>query len=138
MGYTFTMIKPKVVERNEIGAVIERIESNGFKIVAMKKTRLSIEEASAFYAEHDGREFFERLTTFMSSCPIVAIILEKKGDTIPEFRTLIGSTDPTEAEEGTIRKDFAESKTFNAVHGSDSIESFEREASFFFSKRDWY
>ena len=70
------MIKPKVVERNEIGAVIERIESNGFTIVAMKKTRLSIEEASAFYAEHEGREFFERLTTFMSSAPLVALILE--------------------------------------------------------------
>ena len=138
MGYTFTMIKPKVVERNEIGAVIQQIESAGFQIIAMKKTRLSITEAAQFYCEHEGKPFFEPLIEFMSSAPIVAIILKNDGDTIPEFRTLIGNTDPTLAEDGTIRKEFALSKTYNAVHGSDSETSFEREAKFFFSTRDMH
>lgn len=138
MGYTFTMIKPKVVAKNQVGAVLNRMEEGGFRIVAMKKTWLSLEEAAAFYEEHDGKPFFSDLIEFMSSGPIVAIVLESDSeDTIGDFRKLIGSTDPTAADDGTIRKDFAESKTYNAVHGSDSPESFERESSFYFSLRDW-
>ena len=138
MGYTFTMIKPKVVESNQIGAVLQRMESAGFQVVAMKKTRLSVTEAALFYGEHEGKPFFEPLIEFMSSAPIVAIILKRDGDTIADFRKLIGNTDPNLAEEGTIRKEFATSKTYNAVHGSDSEASFEREAKFFFSTRDIY
>ena len=130
---TFTMIKPEAVANGHIGAILERINAAGFRIVSMKKTELSAELASAFYAVHKKRPFYGELVSYMSSGPIVAAILEKD-NAVADFRALIGATDPAEAADGTIRKEFAESKAKNAVHGSDSDENAEIEGAFFFSK----
>ena len=130
---TFTMIKPEAVENGHIGAILERINARGFKIVAMKKTALSAESAGEFYAVHKERPFYQDLVNYMSSGPIVAAILEKD-NAVADFRLLIGATDPSEAAEGTIRKDFAESKAKNAVHGSDSDDNAEIEGDFFFGE----
>ena len=128
---TFTMIKPEAVENGHIGAILERINAAGFTIVAMKKTALTSEKAGEFYAVHKERPFYGELVDYMSSGPIVAAILEKD-NAVADFRTLIGATDPSEAAEGTIRSEFAESKAKNAVHGSDSPESAKREIDYFF------
>lgn len=132
---TFTMIKPDAVEANNTGKIIDLILSNGFKIKAMKYTRLTTADASEFYAVHKERPFFGELVEYMTSGPIFAAILEKD-NAVADFRKLIGATDPAEAEEGTVRKLYAESKAKNAVHGSDSDENAVIEGSFFFSKRD--
>tara|TARA_B100001057_G_C22411757_1_gene779941 strand:+ start:102 stop:521 length:420 start_codon:yes stop_codon:yes gene_type:complete len=129
---TFTMIKPEAVENGHIGAILERINAAGFTIVAMKKTALTSEKAGEFYAVHKERPFYGELVNYMSSGPIVAAILEKD-NAVANFRTLIGATDPSEANEGTIRSEFAESKAKNAVHGSDSDENAAIEGDFFFS-----
>jgi nucleoside-diphosphate kinase len=129
---TFTMIKPEAVEKNYIGGILEKICKTGFKIVALKKTRLSAEQAGKFYEVHRERPFYGELVEYMSSGPVVAAILEKD-NAVEDFRKLIGATDPAQAAEGTIRKDFAESKAKNAVHGSDSDENAMAEANFFFS-----
>ena len=129
---TFTMIKPEAVANGHIGAILERINAAGFRIVSMKKTELTSELAGAFYAVHKERPFFGELVSYMSSGPIVAAILEKD-NAVSDFRALIGATDPSEAADGTIRKEFAESKAKNAVHGSDSEKSASREIAFFFS-----
>ena len=129
---TFTMIKPEAVENGHIGAILERINAAGFTIVAMKKTALTSEKAGEFYAVHKERPFYVELVNYMSSGPIVAAILEKD-NAVADFRTLIGATDPSEASEGTIRREFAESKAKNAVHGSDSDENAAMEGDFFFS-----
>ena len=128
---TFTMIKPEAVENRHIGAILERINAAGFNIVAMKKTALTSEKAGEFYAVHKERPFYAELVDYMSSGPIVAAILEKD-NAVTDFRTLIGATDPSEAAEGTIRSEFAESKAKNAVHGSDSDENAAIESDFFF------
>lgn len=128
---TFTLIKPCAVERNYIGAIIEKITGSGFIIRALKLTRLTKDQAGKFYSVHKGKPFYEDLTTFMSSGPIVAMILNKE-NAVDDFRELIGATDPFEAEEGTIRKLYAESKSRNAVHGSDSDENAKIESDFFF------
>ncbi|MBJ59296.1 MAG: nucleoside-diphosphate kinase [Flavobacteriales bacterium] len=128
---TFTMIKPEAVENGHIGAILERINAAGFTIVAMKKTALTSEKAGEFYAVHKERPFYAELVDYMSSGPIVAAILEKD-NAVTDFRTLIGATDPSEAAEGTIRSEFAESKSKNAVHGSDSDENAAIESDFFF------
>ena len=130
---TFTMIKPEAVENGHIGAILERINAAGFTIVALKKTHLSSELAGAFYAVHKEKPFYSELVGYMSSGPIVAAILEKD-NAVADFRALIGATDPTEAAEGTIRNEFAESKAKNAVHGSDSDENADIEGAFFFSQ----
>ena len=132
---TFTMIKPEAVENGHIGAILERINAAGFTIVAMKKTALSAEKAGEFYAVHKERPFYGELVDYMSSGPIVAAILEKD-NAVADFRTLIGATDPSEAAEGTIRSEFAESKAKNAVHGSDSDENAAIEGDFFFSAEE--
>ena len=132
---TFTMIKPEAVENGHIGAILERINAAGFTIVAMKKTALSAEKAGEFYAVHKERPFYGELVDYMSSGPIVAAILEKD-NAVADFRTLIGVTDPSEAAEGTIRSEFAESKAKNAVHGSDSDENAAIEGDFFFSDEE--
>lgn len=132
---TFTMIKPEAVEKGYTGAILERIEKAGFNILALKKTQLSKAEAGKFYEVHQERPFYGELVEYMSSGPIVAAILEKS-NAVLDFRALIGSTDPTEAAEGTIRKEFAESKAKNAVHGSDSDENAAIEGSFFFAGRE--
>ena len=132
---TFTMIKPEAVENGHIGAILERINAAGFTIVAMKKTALTSKKAGEFYAVHKERPFYGELVDYMSSGPIVAAILEK-GNAVADFRTLIGATDPSEAAEGTIRSEFAESKAKNAVHGSDSDENAAIEGNFFFSAEE--
>ncbi|HBL75535.1 MAG: nucleoside-diphosphate kinase [Bacteroidetes bacterium GWF2_42_66] len=134
---TLTMIKPEAVKKNFTGPILNKIAEAGFHIVAMKMTRLSKAQAEAFYAVHKGKDFYENLTDFMSSGPIVAAILEKE-NAIETYRKLIGSTDPKDAEEGTIRKLFAESKSYNAVHGSDSDENARIESDFFFSETERY
>jgi len=130
---TFSMIKPDAVSNNFIGPIISQITDAGFLIRAMKYTHLTPDLARAFYAVHKDRPFYNDLVAFMSSGPIVAMILEKE-NAVTDFRTLIGSTDPEKAEEGTIRKNFAESVQNNAVHGSDSDENALIESDFFFSK----
>jgi nucleoside-diphosphate kinase len=134
---TFTMIKPEAVSDSNIGAITEKIESAGFEIVAMKMTRLTKDNAAAFYKVHEERPFFTSLCDYMSSGKIVAMIL-KKENAVEEFRMLIGATDPSKAEEGTIRKLFAKSLQSNAVHGSDSDENAKSEATFFFSELEIY
>jgi nucleoside-diphosphate kinase len=129
---TFTMIKPDAVENNHIGPILAKINEAGFRIVAMKYTRLSREAAGQFYAVHSERPFYGELVDYMSSGPIVAAILEKD-NAVADFRTLIGATDPTKAAPGTIRALFAKSIAANAVHGSDSDENAAIEGNFFFS-----
>lgn len=130
---TLVMIKPDGVERNLIGKVISIFEEHGLKVVALKKVRLSKEQAKAFYIVHKERPFYEDLTNYMSSGPIVAMVLEGE-NAIKRVREIMGATDPKEAAEGTIRKLFALDKEKNTVHGSDSPESAAREISFFFSE----
>jgi len=132
---TFTMIKPIAVKNNYIGAILKMINEAGFRIKAMKFTQLTKDQAMEFYSVHSGKYFFDELTTFMSSGPIVAAILEKE-NAVADFRKLIGATDPSKAEEGTIRKLYAESMSHNAVHGSDSDENAAIEGNFFFSKTE--
>lgn len=129
---TFTMIKPDAVKLNSIGAILAHIIAGGFRIVALKYTKLSAEKASEFYAIHKDRPFFGELVSFMSSGPIVAAILEKE-NAVEDFRTLIGSTDPAKADEGTVRKLYGTNVGENAVHGSDSDENAKIESDFFFS-----
>lgn len=130
---TLTIIKPGAVERNLIGPILAKINEAGFVIKALKYTKLKKEQARAFYAVHQGKPFYDDLVKFMSSAPIVVAILEKE-NAVEDFRKLIGATDPLEADEGTIRKIFAESKTHNAIHGSDSDENAIKESDFFFSR----
>jgi nucleoside-diphosphate kinase len=127
------MIKPDATADNNIGPILSMINQAGFRIVAMKLTRLTREKAGKFYEIHKERPFFGELTEYMSSGPIVAAILEKE-NAVEDFRTLIGATDPAKAAEGTIRKKFAKSIGANAVHGSDSDANAKLEGSFFFSE----
>ena len=126
------MIKPDAVENGYIGAILEKINSAGFKIIAMKYTKLSLEKAQKFYEIHKDRPFFNELVTFMSRGPIVAAILEKD-NAVEDFRELIGSTNPADAKKGTIRNLYATSMGENAVHGSDSNENAKIEGTFHFS-----
>lgn len=130
---TFTMIKPDAVEANNIGPILAMINKAGFRIQAMKYLRLTKEQAGQFYAVHKERPFYGELVEYMSSGPIVAAVLLKDG-AVNDYRKLIGATDPTKAEEGTIRKLFAKSIAANAVHGSDSDDNAEIESNFFFSQ----
>lgn len=130
---TFTMIKPDAFGAKNSGAIIKMIEEAGFEIKAMKLTRLTGELAGKFYEVHKERPFYNDLISYMSSGPIIAMILEKD-NAVEDFRKLIGATDPTKAEEGTIRKLFATSIEANAIHGSDSDENAQIEGNFFFSQ----
>ena len=129
---TFTMIKPEAVAAGNTGAILNKIEAAGFRIVAMKKVHLSKERAGEFYAVHSERPFYGELVDYMCGGPIIAAILEKD-NAVSDFRALIGATNPDEAAEGTIRAEFAESLSKNAVHGSDSDENANIEADFHFS-----
>ena len=129
------MIKPDAVANGYIGAILEKITAAGFRIVALKKTQLTTRDAEAFYSVHSERPFFGELVSFMTRGPIVAAILEKE-NAVNDFRTLIGSTNPAEAAEGTIRKLYATSMGENAVHGSDSDENAALESAFHFSERE--
>lgn len=128
---TLSMIKPDAVGKQLIGTILQRFEQAGFTIVAAKLMQLTREQAEGFYAEHEGRDFYEPLIEFMTSGPTMALVLQGE-DIIPAYRELIGKTDPTQAAAGTIRADFAESTRLNAVHGSDSPESAAREIAYFF------
>ncbi|MBD1434533.1 nucleoside-diphosphate kinase [Sphingobacterium sp. DN00404] len=130
---TFTMVKPDAVANGHIGAILNDIIADGFKIVAMKYIQLTKETAGNFYAVHKERPFYNDLVSFMTSGPIVAAILEKD-NAVEDFRKLIGATNPAEAAEGTIRNKYAKSIDANAVHGSDSDENAEIEGNFFFSQ----
>jgi nucleoside-diphosphate kinase len=129
---TFTMIKPDAMKAGHAGAIIDRIIKEGYRIVALKMTKLSAEKAGEFYAVHKERPFFGELVDFMSSGPIIAAILEKD-NAVASFRELIGTTNPAQAAEGTIRKLYAASVGENAIHGSDSDENAKIEGDFFFS-----
>lgn len=129
---TFTMIKPDGVEANNIGPILAMINKAGFKILAMKYMRLTKEQAGNFYSVHKERPFYGELTEYMSGGPIVAAILTKD-NAVADYRKLIGATDPSKADEGTIRKMFAKSIAANAVHGSDSDENAQIEGNFFFA-----
>ena len=130
---TFTMIKPDAVEANNIGPILAMINKAGFTIKALKYLSLTKEQAGQFYAVHKERPFYGELVDYMSSGPLVAAILSKD-NAVSDYRKLIGATDPTKAEEGTIRKMFAKSIAANAVHGSDSDENAQIESDFFFSQ----
>jgi nucleoside-diphosphate kinase len=134
-NHTFTMIKPDAVGKGHIGAILAKINEGGFKIVALKLTKLTDQRAGQFYEVHRHRPFYQELVTFMSSGPIVAAILEKN-NAVEDFRTLIGATNPAEAAPGTIRQLFADSIGENAIHGSDSDENAAIESAFFFSKTE--
>ncbi|MCQ9124474.1 nucleoside-diphosphate kinase [Rodentibacter caecimuris] len=129
---TFSIIKPDAVRRNLIGAILTRFEQNGFKIVAIKMVHLTREQAEGFYAEHQGKGFFESLVEYMMSAPVVVSVLEKE-NAVKDYRTLIGATNPESAAEGTVRREFALSQSENSVHGSDSVESANREIAYFFA-----
>ena len=129
---TFTMIKPDAVSDGFSGPIIQQIEEAGFKIIALKKVKLSPEEAGKFYEVHKERPFFQSLCDYMSSNEIIPMVLEKE-NAVEDFRTLIGATNPANAAEGTIRNRFAKSMEANAIHGSDSNENAALEAAFFFS-----
>lgn len=134
---TFTMLKPDSVEKGNIGAILEKINAAGFKIVAMKLTQMTRRDAETFYAIHKERPFFGELVEYMTRGPIVAAVLEKE-NAVEDFRALIGATNPEEAAEGTIRKLYAASISENAVHGSDSDENAAIESAFHFSGRDTF
>ena len=134
---TFTMLKPDSVEKGHIGAILEKITASGFRIVAMKLTQMTTDDAKAFYAVHSERPFYGELVEYMTRGPILAAILEKN-NAVEDFRTLIGATNPAEAAEGTIRKLYATSIGENAVHGSDSDENAAIEGAFHFSAREMF
>jgi nucleoside-diphosphate kinase len=134
---TFTMIKPDGVENGHIGAILEKINAAGFRIVALKLTQMTKADAEAFYAVHNERPFFGELVEFMTRGAIVAAILEKD-NAVEDFRALIGATNPADAAEGTIRKLYATSIGENAVHGSDSDENAAIEGAFHFAGRDLF
>jgi nucleoside-diphosphate kinase len=133
--YTFSIIKPNAIRTGKTGPILAMINERGFEIIAMKLVKITSKQADSFYAVHKGKPFFEDLVEFMTSGPIVVMILRHK-NAVEEFRNLIGSTDPVKAEPGTIRKTFAVSLKMNAVHGSDSDENAVREANFFFSETE--
>jgi nucleoside-diphosphate kinase len=134
---TFTMLKPDSIEKGNIGAILEKINTAGFRIVAMKMTQMTKADAETFYAVHNERPFYGELVTYMTRGPIVAAILEKE-NAVEDFRALIGATNPDEAAEGTIRKLFASSMSENAIHGSDSDANAAIESDFHFSGREQF
>jgi nucleoside-diphosphate kinase len=131
--FTFSIIKPNAVRTGKTGPILAMINEAGFDIAAMRMVRLTKQQAESFYSVHKGKPFFEGLIEFMTSGPVVVMIL-RHDDAVERFRKLIGSTDPGKAEPGTIRKLYAVSVQMNAVHGSDSVENAAIEANFFFSK----
>ncbi len=135
MEQTLSIIKPDAVKKGVIGKIIDRFESNSLKIAAMKKVELSQKDAENFYAVHSQRPFFGELVKFMTSGPVVVMVLEGE-NAVAKNRELMGATNPKEANPGTIRADFADSIDANAVHGSDSLENAKIEINFFFAKRE--
>jgi len=134
-NFTFSIIKPDAVRAGKTGSIIAMINEAGFEITAMRMTKMTFPQAESFYSIHKEKSFYNELTSFMTSGPVIVMIL-KHENAVDEFRNLIGATNPEKAEPGTIRKIFGESVTMNAVHGSDSIENAELEANYFFSGFD--
>jgi len=132
---TLSIIKPDAVKRHLIGAILARFEQQGFNIVAAKMVQLNREQAEGFYAEHQGKPFFEPLVEYMISAPVFVSVLEKE-NAVQDYRTLMGTTNPETAAEGTIRRDFALNQRENSVHGSDSPESAAREIAYFFAAEE--
>ena len=132
---TFSIVKPNAVEKNNIGKIIDRFESKGLRVSAAKFTKLSKEKAEGFYIEHKERPFFGSLVSFMTNGPVLLMVLEGENAVLAN-REIMGATDPSKAAAGTIRKDFADSIEANAVHGSDSLASAEREISYFFERSE--
>lgn len=132
---TFSIIKPDAVAKNHIGEIYQRFESNGLRIIAVKMTQLTKAKAEGFYAEHSERAFFNDLVAFMTSGPVILQVLEGE-DAVLKNRDLMGATNPSVADSGTIRADFATSIDENAVHGSDAVESAIREIAYFFSTEE--
>ena len=130
---TFAIIKPDAVAKNATGDIISTINGNGFRIIGMKQLHITKSQAEGFYAVHANRPFFDSLTTFMSSGPIVVLAMEKEGDAIAAWRKLMGATNPANAEAGTIRKKWASSIEHNAVHGSDAEDTARFELTYFFA-----
>jgi nucleoside-diphosphate kinase len=130
--FTFSIIKPKAVRTGKTGPILAMINEGGFEIAAMRMVKLTLSQAESFYSIHKGKPFFDSLIEFMTSGPVVVMIL-KHENAVDQFRKLIGATDPAKAEPGTIRRTFAVSVQMNAVHGSDSVENAIKEADFFFS-----
>ena len=134
---TLAIIKPDIIERHLIGAIISRLEQAQFSIVAMKMVHLNQQQAAGLYAEHEGKPFFANLIAFMTSTPVVVLVLEKE-NAIADYRALMGKTNPAEANMGTLRRDFALDGSRNSVHGSDSIQSAEREIAYFFTSNELF
>ena len=132
---TFTIIKPDSVRKGNFGKIINRIESEGFRVLGVKKLALSQRQAQAFYAVHKERPFYGSLVEYMTSGPVYVAALERD-NAVAELRKLMGATDPTKADEGTIRKEFGESIEQNAIHGSDSDENAKNEIAFFFAESE--
>ena len=132
---TLSIIKPDAVKRHLIGAILARFEQQGFNIAAAKMVQLNREQAEGFYAEHQGKPFFESLVEYMISAPVFVSVLEKE-NAVQDYRTLMGTTNPETAAEGTIRRDFALNQRENSVHGSDSPESAAREIAYFFATEE--
>ncbi|WP_297929826.1 nucleoside-diphosphate kinase [uncultured Aggregatibacter sp.] len=132
---TLSIIKPDAVKRHLIGAILARFEQQGFNIAAAKMVQLNREQAEGFYAEHQGKPFFEPLVEYMISAPVFVSVLEKE-NAVQDYRTLMGTTNPETAAEGTIRRDFALNQRENSVHGSDSPESAAREIAYFFAAEE--
>ena len=132
---TLSIIKPDAVKRHLIGAILARFEQQGFNIAAAKMVQLNREQAEGFYAEHRGKPFFEPLVEYMISVPVFVSVLEKE-NAVQDYRTLMGTTNPETAAEGTIRRDFALNQRENSVHGSDSPESAAREIAYFFAAEE--
>ncbi|MRJ02365.1 MAG: nucleoside-diphosphate kinase [Epsilonproteobacteria bacterium] len=135
MERTLSIIKPDAVAKNVIGKIIDRFETNGLRVAAIKKLQLSRDDAAKFYEVHRERPFFNDLIDYMTSGPVVVMVLEGE-NAVAKNRELMGATDPKEAAPGTIRADFAESIEANAVHGSDSLENAQKEIAFFFAQRE--
>jgi nucleoside-diphosphate kinase len=132
MEKTFAIIKPDACKRNVAGKILAKIEEKGFRVIAMKKIAMTRKQAEGFYAVHRGKPFFDSLTDFMSSGPCIVMVLEKE-NALAAWRTLMGATNPANADPGTIRKEFALSLEANSVHGSDAPETAEYEIKYFFS-----
>lgn len=135
MERTLAILKPDCVRKQLVGEVIRRIQEAGFDVRALRMIKLSKQQAEGFYDVHRGRPFFDELTDFMSSGPCVPMVLERE-NAVQDFRTLIGATDPEEAEDGTIRNAFADNKGQNIVHGSDSVENGKLESNYFFAEHE--
>jgi nucleoside-diphosphate kinase len=132
---TLCIIKPDATERNLVGAILQRVEAEGFKILGLRQLHLSLRQAQGFYEIHAGKPFYDELCTFMSRSPVVVVALQRE-DAVAHWRSVIGATNPEKAAEGTIRKQHAISLTYNSVHGSDSVENGRLECAYFFAECD--